>query len=278
MPELPEVENVKQHLSKNITNSKILDYTQNRDDLRYVIQKTIYQDIVGQVITKVSRRGKYIITHLDNEKILLIHLGMSGRLLLQTNPLYSISKHDHIIITLTGKRSIIFNDPRRFGMVYCFDYNTLYEQKCMQSLGCEPLTENFSAEYLYDNTRKKQQAIKKVIMDNRLVVGIGNIYASEILFRARICPYRPAKDLTLIEYDRICKSTKNILTDAIRYGGTTIKDYKNSNNNFGSYQYHLQVYGRDGSKCFSCLSNISASIQGGRKTYHCRNCQGKGIS
>lgn len=221
MPELPEIETLSRELSAVLLGKKIESYIQNRDNLRAPIQKNIANQIENKRILKISRRGKYLLFYVDSD-VLLFHLGMSGRIFLENSEFYIPKKHDHIIIRFICGALLVFSDPRRFGMIYHTQQENLLNLRPIQNLGPEPFSEEFNAEYLYKVfAKRKTVKIKPVLMENKLVVGAGNIYAQESLFRANINPERFASTLSYTGIERLIKMLKSVLLEAINAQGTT---------------------------------------------------------
>lgn len=272
MPELAEVETLKRYLKQHIVGEEIISYGQYRNNLRYELDPALRTQTVGTVITGVERRAKYLNIYLDNENIITYHLGMSGRLTIQPKE-YIAAKHDHIIIWLKNNKQLVFNDARRFGMVYICSAQSLARQKFMCSMSLEPFDEEFNIDYLQNKLRNKKIAIKLAITDNKIVVGVGNIYAAESLFAARIHPLKPAGELTSNEIELLIKSIQKVLSDAIESGGTTLKDFVGGDNKPGYFKQKLAVYARYGMLCISCEFNIEKIKQSGRTTFFCPNCQ-----
>ena len=244
MPELPEVETVKKGLVKNILNSKINFVEINIDKLRYPIDKEEFSNIKDKTILDIQRRGKHLIIFLDDDLQIIIHLGMSGVIKIENTGKYTFKKHDHIVLKLENDLVMSYNDPRRFGY-WLINKNTKpLEHKVLSKHGVEPLTDDFNADYLFLKLQKTTRKIKQTIMDNSIVVGVGNIYASEALFDSAILPTRKSNSLNKDEISKLVTSIKSILNKAIAQGGTTLKDYKNS----GFDRGHLAP-----AKTMSCL-------------------------
>lgn len=270
MPELPEVETVKRGLCALVVSNRIKNITLRCDKLRYPIDRNIDNICQGQQIQAIERRAKYLIFRLDNG-YLLIHLGMSGQLKYLSNA-PPTTKHDHIDIHFNDASLLRYNDPRRFGLI---EYHTgpLETNARLKHLGPEPLSEHFNNQYLFDLSRKKKVSVKQFIMQQEVVVGVGNIYAQEALFQAAILPNRPAYQVTLAEYETLCSEIKNVLIKAITAGGTTLKDFVDSHGNPGYFAQELMVYGRNQEPCFQCKTPLSKLIQSGRSTVYCTHCQ-----
>lgn len=272
MPELPEVETVRQYLADNITNTKILGIQLYRNSLRYQLNTTLLMKAIGADITSIQRRAKFLVINLVNAYSMVIHLGMSGKLTIQLSD-YIPQKHDHVVIKLSNNTLLVFNDIRRFGMIYLCKTHELEIQKYLQNLGPEPLSKQFNANYLWQKLAFLNRCIKPVIMDSKIVVGIGNIYAAESLFLARINPQRTANSLDLAECRQLVRAIKHILTNAIKAGGTTLRDFVGYDNQPGYFKQELKVYGRDKAQCSSCGNLVTKIIQSGRSSFFCTFCQ-----
>lgn len=273
MPELPEVETTRLGLIP-LVNQTVADVVIRNSSLRWPIPQSLPELLQGQTLRKLTRRAKYILAHFDHG-VLLLHLGMSGRicLLAQDEP---PQKHDHFDICFASGQILRLRDPRRFGAVLCAGEHP-EQHMLLKVLGPEPLSEAFSGQYLYQHTRTRSAAIKITIMDSHLVVGVGNIYASESLFRARISPQKPAKELTLAECERLAQEIKNTLSDALVAGGSSLRDFFGADGNPGYFQQQYFVYGRandkDGEPCRVCGAPIRMIRQGQRSTFYCASCQ-----
>lgn len=268
MPELPEVETSRQGILPYLKGQHIAQIIIRQPKLRWPIDEALYM-AQGQEIVDVLRRAKYLLLKLTHGWI-VIHLGMSGRLRILMQPQLA-DKHDHVDLCLQNGTLLRYTDPRRFG---CWLWTTdLSQLPQLQKLGPEPLTDAFSATYLYLLSRTKKQPLKSWIMDNQVVVGIGNIYASESLFRAKISPLKMAGQMSKAESTRLVKSIKAVLAKAIEQGGTTLKDFLQSDGKPGYFSQQLQVYGREGLPCFRCQTKIVATKIGQRNSYFCPNCQ-----
>ena len=273
MPELPEVETVCLALSKIINNSRVNNVEIFRKDLRWNINENLKAVLKEKNLKKPFRRGKYILIPTYNEHILLIHLGMSGTIKIISGE-YNISKHDHIKINIETKEnkyfSIVYNDPRRFGYVDFFHINNIENHFLLKKLGVEPLGNDFTVHYLQN---KKSKCVKNFIMDQHIIAGIGNIYASEILYRAKINPLRAVNSLNRKQLKSIVDATKFILKKSINVGGTTIKNHIQPDGKLGYFAQKLQVYGKNKHNCNKCENQITLIIINNRSTYFCSNCQ-----
>ncbi len=245
-----------------------------RKDLRKPFPRGLKAKLEGARILRISRRAKYIQVHLDCAAVLLLHLGMSGRIVFQPSG-YKPQKHDHFILHLDDGKQIVFNDPRRFGVVDWAREEALDQHVLFAHLGPEPLSNGFSGPVLAAALAGRRAAIKQAIMDQRIVVGVGNIYASEALFIAGINPARPAGDLAPAQVEKLVQAIKRVLQQAIKAGGSTLKDHRQANGELGYFQHRFSVYDREGQACGHCAekSLVMRIIQGGRSTFYCPSCQ-----
>lgn len=270
MPELPEVETLKRCLEQSIIYTTITNCSKRRDIIRYKLSDSLESEVKFAKILAVRRRAKYLLIDLDNGYSVIVHLGMTGRLTLQ-NSEYNAIKHDHVIFTLDNAGQLVFNDYRRFGMIYTMLTSSIEEQ-FLQNLGVEPLSGYMSSKYLQQKLNRNIP-IKNLLMDNRIVVGIGNIYASESLFVARILPDRSGNTLSEQDINNLIFAIQDVLTKAILAGGTTIKDYVSGDNRPGYFQQELQVYARENQPCRKCKNIIRKLKQSGRSSFYCSICQ-----
>ena len=269
MPELPEVETIVQGLKPHLQDATIKQVTIRTPQLRWPIP-ALNGLLKHQTIRQITRRGKYLLFELP-QGTLLIHLGMSGRLCLlphETPP----QRHDHVDLLLTDGRVVRYTDPRRFGAILWTNACPL-QHPLLKDLGVEPLTEAFTEAYLLQQTAKRRRAIKPLIMDSKIVVGIGNIYAAESLFLAGIHPAMPAGLLTKTQAARLVPAIKQILERAIAQGGTTLKDFVNGDGRPGYFAQQLEVYGRAGLPCNVCGEPLKSHVLGQRSTVFCEQCQ-----
>lgn len=270
MPELPEVETTCRGIAPHITGQPITRVIVRNRELRWPITPKLEQAITGQVIRSVSRRAKYLLLGTDSGTLIL-HLGMSGRLRV-VNAVLPAEKHDHVDLVFRHFKTLRFTDPRRFGSLHWTTRDPL-QHRLLRDLGVEPLGEDLSGEYLYEQSRGRKVAIKHFIMDSHIVVGIGNIYASEALFMAGINPKRAAGRIGLEKYRLLSEVIKEVLTDSITAGGTTLRDFVNGDGKPGYFQQQLNVYDRTGDPCISCQVPIREIRQGQRSTFYCAKCQ-----
>lgn len=272
MPELPEVETSRRGIEPHIVNCKIKDVIIRQHKLRWPIPKSLASKIKNHKLKKVDRRGKYLLLHFgENDNTVIIHLGMSGSLRICTASTEA-GKHDHIDFLFSNKKILRFTDPRKFGCVLWTD-KAIEEHKLISKLGPEPLSEDFNTDYLYAQSRKRTSSIKSFIMNSHIVVGVGNIYASESLFLAGISPKRRAGNLSRARCEKLVIAIRQILEAAIKQGGTTLRDFTRENGQPGYFAQQLQVYGRADQACPTCGKSIKQITQQSRSTFYCSTCQ-----
>lgn len=272
MPELPEVETISKGLKKEILGERISKILINNPKLRQPIPTNLVQIITGTQILDITRKAKYILCHLTNNYTLIFHLGMTGKLLIY-NGSYIVTKHDHAIFELFNNKNLIFNDIRRFGLVTMGLSSELESLPIFNKPIMEPLSEEFNLEYLAKKLKNKQTPIKTALMDNNIVVGVGNIYSNESLFRAKISPKRASNTLTSAELSLLITTIKEVLIEAIKLGGSTFKDYASASGKSGKFQNKFTVYNRYGQNCLICTATIERIKQAGRSTFYCLKCQ-----
>lgn len=270
MPELPEVETTKRGISPFLVGQSIKQMIVRQTQLRLPVPPGLNELCQSQLIHSVSRRAKYLILQLS-KGYLLIHLGMSGHLRIMQGE-RPADKHDHIDLCLSNGLILRYNDPRRFGLWLYLEENPC-QHRLLSHLGPEPLSDPFNGEYLSQRAQKKTQKIKTFIMNNEVVVGVGNIYATESLFLAGIHPQKAAGSLALQDFEKLARAIKKVLQQAIEAGGTTLRDFYAFDGKPGYFAHALQVYGRQKHPCFHCNSTIQTLTLGGRNSAFCPNCQ-----
>ena len=270
MPELPEVETTRRGIEPYLKNRIVKSVTIRNPRLRWPIPKTLAKNLLGQQIYSVKRRAKYLLIK-TTAGTLILHLGMSGSLRISAIGT-AYRKHDHFALTLSNKKELRLHDPRRFGAVLWTD-GDVNQHPLFVSLGPEPLEEPFNSDYLYHSNKNRTVSIKQHIMNSKIVVGVGNIYASEALFLAGIHPKRAAKRISKARIERLVDSIKSVLADSIEQGGTTLRDFVRENGEPGYFAQHLNVYGKTGEPCPHCDKIIKQIVLGQRSTYYCPNCQ-----
>ena len=267
MPELPEVETVKNTLKKQVLGKKIIGVEVFYNMIDKPDLETFKKQLFNQTILDIKRRGKFLMFELD-DYYLISHLRMEGKYYIDGD----ITCHDHIILHF--KDGILkYNDTRKFGRMYLIEKDKVYNEKPLCDLGLEPWDNNLTSKYLYDKYKNKKLPIKSVLLDQKIIVGIGNIYADEILFKSRINPLKKCCELNENELNNIIKYTRTILKEAIKLGGTTIKSYSSARGVHGKYQNNLLVHNHEGDKCPNCNTIITKIKVNGRGTYYCKECQ-----
>ena len=270
MPELPEVETTRRGIAASVTGRRVLEVTVRQPRLRWPIPAELVREWPGQTIVAVSRRAKYLLLE-STEATAILHLGMSGSLSL-VRPGTAAGKHDHVDIVLDGPRLLRFTDPRRFGALL-WTRDAPLSHPLLAALGPEPFAPEFTGQWLYARSRGRRVAVKSFIMNSRVVVGVGNIYASEALFRAGINPARAAGRVGAERYARLAGVIVQVLVEAIAAGGTTLRDFVDGEGRPGYFGQSLGVYGRQGERCRQCGEAIRRRIIGQRASYYCPRCQ-----
>ena len=269
MPELPEVETSRRGIAPHIVDSKVTGVIVRNRSLRWPVSKAVDRNLLGASITAVDRRAKYLLIRTADGAAIL-HLGMSGSVFIVDRDTPA-GVHDHVDIAFDTGKCLRFRDPRRFGSLHWSKHPLSH--KLLKSLGPEPLGRDFSGDYLWRKSRGRRVSIKQFIMNSDVVVGVGNIYASEALFFAGINPRRAAGRVSKLRYEQLSNSIKDVLAKAIRAGGTTLRDFYGGDGEAGYFQQQLEAYGREDEPCRVCNKPISAIVQGQRSTYYCKQCQ-----
>lgn len=273
MPELPEVETTRLGILPHIENQQVIRVLLRQRQLRWPVSANLEAGLTGQFIRRVSRRGKYLLLTTD-AGTLIIHLGMSGSLRIVNGATAARipGKHDHVDIEFVDNQILRFTDPRRFGCML-WQTDPVSDHPLLSGLGPEPLEALFDGDYLHGRSRGRSAAVKTFIMDSRIVVGVGNIYANEALFMAGISPRRAAGKIGKARYTTLAACIKKVLENAIAVGGTTLRDFTNSNGDPGYFKQSLQVYGRGGLPCVGCQHELTEVRLGQRSTVYCAHCQ-----
>ena len=294
MPELPEVETVRAGLEPVLRGRRIVHVEQRRKNLRFDLPEHFAARLTGRKVLKLARRAKYILVHLDNAEVLAVHLGMTGRFSITRSGRGKASqlgeythehghdaKHDHLVFTMSGGAVVTYNDARRFGYMTLIPQAGIEQDAFFRGLGVEPLGDDLNPAYLARRALGKKTDLKAFLMDQRIIAGLGNIYVCEALFRAGLDPWKSASRLATKTGKptpasaRLVPQIKAVLDDAIRAGGSTLRDYKQANGDLGSFQKEFAVYGRDGEPCArtGCRGTVRRKTQGGRSTFYCPACQ-----
>ena len=288
MPELPEVEVVKRSLTRKVQNLIIQKVNIKDSKLRYHIDKNKFRKITGLRIKKIERKSKFLLFFLNKNFIMMVHLGMTGKFFfvdrkntkLKTSFYYNIDykkeqKYDRVEFILNKNQKLIYNDIRKFGFIKLLSNKKYKDNFHLKHLGPEPLKNTFNYTYFKNYIKGRSRVIKDILMDQKFVSGLGNIYANEILFLSKVKPSRKVKNLKEFELKKIINFTKEVLKNAIELGGSSIKDFSSSNGKKGSFQQHFNVYGKKGATCSNttCKSIIVKSSISNRSTFFCNNCQ-----
>lgn len=282
MPELPEVETVRRGLLPVMEGKRIVAATVNRPDLRWPFPERMKERLTGKRIKALRRRSKYILADLDSGETLIIHLGMSGRMLISGqmvgefhHPHPAPAKHDHVVFDMEGGARVTFNDARRFGAMDLFPANGDEHYWLLKDLGPEPLGNAFDESYLIGRLKGKNSPIKSVLLDQGIVSGLGNIYVCEVLFRAGINPKRKAGQLSSARVASLVPIIREVLAEAIEAGGSSLKDYRQADGELGYFQHVFRVYDREGEACTAqgCNGVITRIVQSGRSSFYCPVCQ-----
>ena len=269
MPELPEVETTKRGIEPYLHNQSITKILVRQKSLRIPFNDNLKKHITHVKIKNIKRRAKYIVIDFAKEYSMVIHLGMTGNL--RASRQKKFLKHDHIIFYLESGNSLIFNDVRRFGLVQI--YKTKGSFYLLDNNGPDPFEKKADVDYFYNRIKNSSASIKSILLNHKIISGIGNIYASEILFSTNISPLRMGRDISHTDCKKILEQSKIILNKAIKAGGTTLNDYFNAESKPGYFKIQLNVYGKEGEKCPSCESKISKITQSNRSTYFCKESQ-----
>ena len=270
MPELPEVETTRRGIEPHIQGQTVAEVIVRNPRLRWPVPDDLPLRLSGSTIRSVRRRAKYLLLETA-DGTLIVHLGMSGSLRILGQPT-APEKHDHVDIVFSNGVCLRYTDPRRFGAILWTD-SSAREHELLNKLGPEPLGDDFTARRLYQLSRGRNQAVKTFIMDAHVVVGVGNIYASEALFRAGIRPDRPCGKISMARYERLASAIRETLVNAIDQGGTTLRDFVGGDGKPGYFKQELAVYGRTGEPCHQCARPVSEQRLGNRSTFFCRTCQ-----
>lgn len=292
MPELPEVETVKRGLESSMTGRRFTNVETRRSDLRIPFPEDFENRLTGRRVERLWRRGKYIMADLSGGETLVIHLGMSGRIAVYAGRATGRSrvmdatmdgdaigrgKHDHVIFFTDAPACIVFTDHRRFGLMTIAETAALDQHSFFKDLGVEPLSKQFDAKYLREALKKRKTSIKSALLDQHLIAGVGNIYACEALWRARISPKRQAARLNAVQIGSLVDAIKEVLQEAIKAGGSSLRDHRKTNGELGYFQKVFAAYDRADEACGrrGCRGSIRRIVQGGRSTFYCPVCQAR---
>jgi len=268
MPELAEVETIKRGLSPILTNQKIESIYIHHDALRYPLDKDAILSLEGKIITSISRRAKYLLWTISDNTCLAMHFGMSGTI--RINP-GNLSPHDHVQFITASGTVLSYKDHRRFGMIEHYSDTTAFEVE--KALGVEPFSDHFTLEYLQWQLIKRTCSFKSFLMNQTIIAGLGNIYVNEILFEAKILPFRSVNGIQSHEIEPLHHAIKSVLTKAIKAGGSTLQDHRQVDGKLGYFQHQFNVYGREGLPCVICQKTVWKTVQNNRGTFYCYYCQ-----
>ncbi|HSD92585.1 MAG TPA: bifunctional DNA-formamidopyrimidine glycosylase/DNA-(apurinic or apyrimidinic site) lyase [Methyloceanibacter sp.] len=281
MPELPEVETVRRGLEPILVGKQFARVEQRRPDLRFPLPQRFGERLSGRKVKALDRRAKYLLARLDGGEVLVMHLGMTGRFSINGSAKVPPPKHEHIVFHLGDGTRVRYSDTRRFGYMDLIPTKSLDSHALFKGLGVEPLSAEFTPEWLAQRLKGKATSIKAALIDQRLIAGLGNIYACEALFRAGISPMRLAGTLATKsgkpthKTEALAAAVKAVLEDAIKAGGSSLRDYKRADGRLGRFQHRFKVYGREGKPCSKkgCGGTVRRIVQGGRSTFYCPTCQ-----
>lgn len=282
MPELPEVETVRRGLEPAMSGQVIARARVNRPDLRWPFPPRMAERLTGQTVLRLRRRSKYILADLSSDETLLIHLGMSGRMLISGDPLGQFvhdhpapEKHDHVVLDMANGARITFNDPRRFGAMDLMPTSSAEAHPLLSKLGPEPLGNSFDETYLVAALKGRNTPVKSALLDQRIVAGLGNIYVCEALFRAGISPMRRAGRIARTRVAKLVPVIRVVLQDAIEAGGSSLRDFRQADGELGYFQHRFDVYDRESQPCRrdGCTGTIRRVVQSGRSSFYCASCQ-----
>jgi formamidopyrimidine-DNA glycosylase len=289
VPELPEVETVKRGLEPHMAGARLTDVHIYRANLRFDFPEDFTKRLEGATVIRLERRAKYLLVYLDTDLIWVTHLGMTGRFQVDQSGLgqyhHNVSdapKHRHMSFVAEGPKGVAridFHDPRRFGFMYLLNPDELSQAPWWQGLGVEPLSDSLDVDYLLSGTSGRAQNLKGLLMDQRLIAGLGNIYVCEALYRAHLSPDMPGKALTRPAALRLVNEIKTVLSEAIEAGGSSISDFAGASGDLGYFQHRFKVYDREGEACLTlgCKGVIARTVHAGRSSFYCPSCQSGGV-
>jgi formamidopyrimidine-DNA glycosylase len=273
VPELPEVETVRRGLQPAVEGRRFTYVETRRSDLRIPFPEDFENRLTGRRVQRLWRRAKYLMADLDGGETLVIHLGMSGRITVGVD--VGLGKHDHVIFETDAPARIVFTDHRRFGLMTIVDTASLESHKLFSGLGVEPLSKQFDAAYLREALRNKKTPIKSALLDQRVIAGLGNIYVCEACWRSRISPKRQAARVKAVQLEVLAPAIKQVLQEAVRAGGSSLRDHRQTNGELGYFQKVFAAYDREDLPCMrrGCHGKIKRIVQSGRSTFYCPTCQ-----
>jgi formamidopyrimidine-DNA glycosylase len=275
MPELPEVETVRRGLEDRILGQRIAAAETRRETLRIPLPENFARRMTGRRFERLERRGKYILAYLDDGQVLIVHLGMSGRITLGEAGAEAAGKHDHVIFRMADGTIATYNDPRRFGLMTLCDESEVASHRLLAAMGADPLGNAFNGPYLAARLKGKRTPIKAALLDQKVVAGLGNIYVCEALYDSRLSPKRSAHTVQGARAERLVAAIREVLDRALRAGGSSLRDYVQASGELGYFQHQFSVYGREGEPCpnCDCQAAVQRIVQSGRSTFYCTKRQ-----
>lgn len=275
MPELPEVETTRRGMAPVLEGKRITKVIKRRDNIRIPIPEDFVERVTGSKVQNIIRRAKYLQIFLDTDDVIICHLGMSGKFNIRKKDDQPFAKHDHVIFETEDDNLVIYNDPRRFGVITLCRSDEVDTHRLFKDMAVEPLGNEFHSDYLRDKIKTRSSAIKTTLLDQKVVVGLGNIYVCEALNMAKISPLKKALDLKEEEVERIVPIIRSVLSRAIDAGGSSLKDFADVDGELGYFQHQFTAYGREDELCKNegCSGTIARINQGGRSTFYCPTCQ-----
>lgn len=275
MPELPEVETVAKGLEQALIGDQFSRITLRRENLRFPFPENFAEQLCNKKITRIGRRAKYLLMTLDDGVVMIGHLGMSGSFRIEKQPVTEFDKHDHVIFETKNGIMVRYNDPRRFGFMLLTTEAEMDQHPQLASIGPEPLGNAFNGPALAERLKGRKSPIKTALLDQKVVAGVGNIYACEALHRSHISPQRQSATIKGVKADRLVTAVRDVLEEAIRSGGSTLRNYSTTSGELGYFQHNFKVYGKEGDNCptQSCKGVIQRITQAGRSTFYCPHCQ-----
>lgn len=279
MPELPEVETMKNSL-QILIGETVTNLTISNKKLRKNIELTDLNSLINYQLLNIFRKGKFLFLHFQSDSqnntlnnTLVMHAGMSGNFFIFNKKDYIPKKHDHIIFTFSNEKVVAYNDPRRFGLSTLYKNHPPMETEIYKNLGIDALSKDLNGDILFSLCKNRNQSIKSALLNQKIIAGVGNIYALESLFLSNISPLKPCKEITQIQYQTLHKNILLVLSNSIKLGGSTLKDYKKTDGTIGNFQTSFKVYGRHKQQCFVCQNPIIKIIQNQRSSFYCNICQ-----
>mgnify|MGYP001173104154 CR=1 FL=1 len=274
MPELPEVETVRRGLQPVFEGQKLAAVIVRRKNLRLPLPKDFSKRLIGKTVIRLTRRAKYLLIHLEGDDVVIVHFGMSGSMRILEKNIPRPGKHDHVDFCISANLVVRYNDPRRFGLMTLTTEKKLENHKLIKNIGPDPLSNNYNYMSLAEAISGRKTSIKEILLDQKAIAGLGNIYVSESLFRAGILPMRPAYSINSVEVEKLTQCIREVLSEALEAGGSSLSDHVRPDGKLGYFQKKFKVYGKKKEICIGCLkTDIKQIKQSGRSTFYCPVCQ-----